>query len=67
VPINDKIKDVRKKIGLTEVPPTTYKYPEVLECIRGVMEDTEFCKNAGINPETKELGEIKTKDWAEVN
>ena len=67
VPINDKIKEVRKNLGLTEVPPTTYKYPDVLEHIRGVMVDTGFCENAGINPETKKLEEIKTKDWTEVD
>ena len=67
VPINDKMKEVRKKLGLSEVPPTTYKYPEVLEHIREVMVDTGFCKNAGIDPKTKKLEEIKTKDWTEVN
>ena len=67
VPINDKIKEVRKNLGLTEVPPTTYKYPDVLEHIRGVMVDTGFCKNAGIDPKNKKLEEIKTKDWTEVD
>jgi len=59
VPVNDKIKKIRKKLGLSEVPPTTYRYPEVLEHIRGIMEDTGFCENAGINPKTKKLEDLK--------
>ncbi|MHA1615529.1 MAG: CoB--CoM heterodisulfide reductase subunit C [Candidatus Thorarchaeota archaeon] len=31
VPINDKIKQIRKELGLEEVPPTAYRYPEELD------------------------------------
>ncbi|HIP16803.1 MAG TPA: CoB--CoM heterodisulfide reductase subunit C [Methanothermococcus okinawensis] len=64
VPVNDEMKEVRKKLGLTEVPPTTHKYPDVLEHMRGIMEDSGFCENAGIDPKTKKLKEIKIKDWS---
>ncbi len=66
VPVNDEIKEVRKKLGLTEVPPTTHKYPEVLEQMRGMMQDTKFCEMVGLNPETKKLEELRTIDWDEV-
>jgi heterodisulfide reductase subunit C len=30
VPINDKVKEIRKALGLEELPPTIFRYPEEL-------------------------------------
>lgn len=65
VPINDQIKEARKKIGLTEIPPTTHKYPEALEIVRDVMDQLAFCKKVGICKETMELEPIKWEDMSE--
>ena len=67
VPVNDKIKEIRKKLGLSEVPPTTYRYPEVLEHIRGIMTDLELCDKVGICPTTKTLKEIKPMRWEDMS
>ncbi|ADG13167.1 CoB--CoM heterodisulfide reductase subunit C [Methanocaldococcus infernus] len=67
VPINDKIKEVRKKLGLSEVPPTTYKYPEVLEHIRGIMQDMKLCEKVGICPTSKTLKELTPVKWEEMS
>ncbi|WP_459201019.1 CoB--CoM heterodisulfide reductase subunit C [Methanococcus sp. CF] len=55
VPVNDEIKKARLAIGLTEIPPTTHKYPEALEIVRDIMEDLNFCKKVGICRETMDL------------
>lgn len=47
VPINDKIKNLRKEIGLPEVPPTTHKYPEALKEIQEICKLCEFDKLIG--------------------
>lgn len=47
VPINDKIKALRVKIGLPEVPPTTHKYPEALKEIQDICKICEFDKLVG--------------------
>jgi heterodisulfide reductase subunit C len=31
VPINDKVKEIRKVLGLEELPPTIFRYPEEIE------------------------------------
>ncbi|HIP17655.1 MAG TPA: CoB--CoM heterodisulfide reductase subunit C [Methanothermococcus okinawensis] len=67
VPVNDEIKKVRKNIGLTEIPPTTHKYPEVLEEIRGIMADLDLCNKVGICPTTKVLKEIKPVKWKDMS
>jgi heterodisulfide reductase subunit C len=67
VPVNDEIKEVRKKIGLTEIPPTTHKYPDVLEDIRGLMNDLELCDKVGICPTTKTLKELKPMKWEDLS
>ncbi len=67
VPVNDQIKEVRKRLGLTEVPPTTHKYPEVLEHIRGMMVDLKLCEKVGICPTTKKLQELKPMDWSDMS
>jgi len=67
VPVNDEIKKVRKNIGLTEIPPTTHKYPEVLEEIREIMVELDLCNKVGICPTTKVLKEIKPVKWKDMS
>ena len=69
VPVNDEVKKVRKNIGLTEIPPTTHKYPEVLEALRGIMTDLDLdlCNKVGICPTTKVLKEIKPVKWEDMS
>jgi heterodisulfide reductase subunit C len=33
VPINDKVKEIRRALGLDELPPTIFRYPEELETL----------------------------------
>jgi heterodisulfide reductase subunit C len=47
VPINDATKQLRKEIGLDEIPPTTHKYPEALDEVQKLIKDTEFDKLVG--------------------
>lgn len=42
VPINDKVKTLRKEIGLDEVPATTHKFPEALEEVQTLIKATGF-------------------------
>ncbi|MFH1328702.1 MAG: CoB--CoM heterodisulfide reductase subunit C [Candidatus Bathyarchaeota archaeon] len=42
VPVNDKIKAYRKDLGLQEVPPTVHQYPEALEEVNKILEETGF-------------------------
>ncbi|XRP96190.1 CoB--CoM heterodisulfide reductase subunit C [Methanocaldococcus sp. 16A] len=65
VPINEEIKKARKSIGLTEVPPTTHKYPEALEIVREIMKDLNFCDMVGICTETMQLKPVEWKDMSE--
>ncbi len=44
VPINDKVKSLRKEIGLDEVPPTTHKYPEALAEVQAICKACKFDK-----------------------
>ena len=55
VPINDKTKDLRKAIGLDELPPTVHAFPEALEEIQKICAACEFDKLIGFNMETGEL------------
>ena len=55
VPINDKTKDLRKAIGLDELPPTVHSYPDALEEIQKICAACEFDKLIGFNMETGEL------------
>ncbi|MDR2873219.1 MAG: CoB--CoM heterodisulfide reductase subunit C [Methanobrevibacter sp.] len=57
VPINDATKILRKKVGLSELPPTTHSNPKALEDIRTIVEATGFDKLIGYNMETNELTE----------
>lgn len=65
VPINEETRKARKSIGLSEVPPTTHKYPEVLEVVRGIMKDMKFCDIVGICTESMELKPVEWKDMSE--
>ncbi|WP_295722821.1 CoB--CoM heterodisulfide reductase subunit C [uncultured Methanobrevibacter sp.] len=47
VPINDKVKALRKEIGLDEVPPTTHKYSEALNEVQAICKACEFDKLVG--------------------
>lgn len=56
VPINDKTKELRKEIGLDEVPPTTHKYPEALEEVQKLVKLTKFDELIGYD---WEIGDVK--------
>ena len=55
VPINDKTKELRKAIGLDELPPTVHSYPDALEEVQKICAACEFDKLIGFNMETGEL------------
>ena len=55
VPINDKTKDLRKAIGLDELPPTVHSFPEALEEVQKICVACEFDKLIGFNMEKGEL------------
>ncbi|MDO5851557.1 MAG: CoB--CoM heterodisulfide reductase subunit C [Methanobacteriaceae archaeon] len=55
VPINQATKDLRKEIGLDEIPPTTHKYPEALDEVQKLVKDTEFDKLVGYNWSTGDV------------
>jgi heterodisulfide reductase subunit C len=57
VPINDATKKLRKKLGLSEIPPTTHKYPEALKAIQNIYKKTKFDKLIGFNWDTMNLEE----------
>ena len=55
VPINDKTKELRKAIGLDELPPTVHSFPEALEEVQKICAACEFDKLIGFNMEKGEL------------
>ena len=55
VPINDKTKELRKAIGLDELPPTVHSFPEALEEVQKICVACEFDKLIGFNMEKGEL------------
>lgn len=55
VPINDEIREVRKNIGLDEVPPTTHRYEEALEEVQKLVKINEFDKLIGYDWEEGDL------------
>ena len=55
VPINDKTKELRKAIGLDELPPTVHAFPEALEEVQKICAACEFDKLIGFNMEKGEL------------
>ena len=57
VPINDNVKALRSKIGLSEVPPTTHAYPEALEEVQKLCKITAFDELSGFDEATGGLKE----------
>ncbi len=57
VPINDNVKALRSKIGLSEVPPTTHAYPEALEEVQKLCKITAFDELIGYDEATGGLKE----------
>ena len=57
VPINDNVKALRSKIGLSEVPPTTHAYPEALEEVQKLCKITAFDELIGFDEATCGLKE----------
>ena len=57
VPINDATKELRKRVGLSELPPTTHQYPEALDEIKTICEKTGFNDLIGFDKATGDLKE----------
>ncbi len=55
VPINGKTKELRKEIGLPEIPPTTHADPEALEEVQKLIKTTKFDELIGFDWETGDL------------
>ncbi|MHA1145263.1 MAG: CoB--CoM heterodisulfide reductase subunit C [Candidatus Helarchaeota archaeon] len=60
VPVNDPTKAVRKKIGLSELPPTVHSYPDGLEEVKTLLQETGFIDAV------KKIEEIKAKEKEEA-
>jgi heterodisulfide reductase subunit C len=52
VPINDATMELRKRVGLGELPPTTHQFPEALEEVQAIFKKTGFDNLIGYNWET---------------
>jgi heterodisulfide reductase subunit C len=55
VPINPATKELRKRVGLSELPPTTHSYPEALAEVQKICEATGFDNLIGYDKSTGEL------------
>lgn len=55
VPINEATMELRKQVGLGELPPTTHQFPGALEEVQKITKATGFDSLIGYNPETGEL------------
>ncbi|NYB51956.1 MAG: CoB--CoM heterodisulfide reductase subunit C [Methanobacteriaceae archaeon] len=55
VPINPETKELRKKVGLGELPPTTHSFPGALEEVQGIVKATGFDNLIGYNWETETI------------
>jgi heterodisulfide reductase subunit C len=55
VPINDATMELRKRVGLGELPPTVHSFPDALEEVQKILEFTGFNDLIGYNKETGEL------------
>lgn len=55
VPINDATKELRKRVGLGELPPTTHSSPKALEEVQKIIKATGFDTLIGYNWETGEI------------
>lgn len=52
VPINPQTQELRKSVGLDELPPTTHSFPEALEEVQTIVKATGFDNLIGYNWET---------------
>ena len=57
VPINDKVKALRTKIGLDELPATTHSFPEALEEVQAICKACAFDELIGYDEATGGLKE----------
>lgn len=57
VPINDAVKEMRTKIGLPELPPTTHSFPEALKEVQDICKACEFDELIGYDEATGGLKE----------
>ena len=57
VPINDKVKEIRVKIGLPELPPTTHSFPEALKEVQEICKACKFDELIGYDEATGGLKE----------
>jgi heterodisulfide reductase subunit C len=55
VPINDATKELRKRVGIGELPPTTHSDAKALKDIQTICKATGFNRLIGFNEETGEL------------
>lgn len=55
VPINDATMELRKKVGLGELPPTTHSFPGALEEVQKIIKATGFDSLIGFDWEKGEL------------
>jgi heterodisulfide reductase subunit C len=55
VPINAATMELRKRVGLGELPPTTHQFPEALEEVQTIFKKTSFDNLIGYNWETGEI------------
>ncbi|MCC7553790.1 MAG: CoB--CoM heterodisulfide reductase subunit C [Methanobacteriaceae archaeon] len=55
VPINPATKELRKRVGLGELPPTTHAFPEALEEVQKICKKTGFDDLIGFDEKTGEL------------
>jgi len=55
VPINDATMALRKRVGLSELPPTTHEFPEALTEVQNILKKTGFDSLIGYNWEKGEL------------
>ncbi len=55
VPINDATMELRKRVGLGKLPPTTHEFPEALKEVQDILKKTKFDSLIGYNWETGEL------------
>jgi len=55
VPINDATMELRKRVGLNKLPPTTHEFPEALKEVQDILKKTQFDSLIKYNWETGEL------------
>ncbi len=55
VPINPVTKELRARVGLSELPPTTHMFPEALKEVQTICKATGFDELIGYDEETGEL------------